>query len=405
MAEAVIVAATRSPIGRAGKGSLVEMRGDDMAEQMVRAALACVPELPVGRIDELILGSGSPAGETGYNVARVVAVLSGLHLVPGTTVHRYCASSAQAIRMAFHAIKAGEGHAFVVGGVETVSRYGVGAGDNAPKSKNPRFREARSCASEVASSGAPWTDPSQRGELPDIYLQMGLTAENVATLESVSRHDQDEFAVLSQERAGKAQAAGFWERDITPLTLADGTVVTKDDGPRPGTTYEALARLAPVFREGGSVTAGNSCPLNDGAAALVIVSDALAAEVGLVPLARIVSTGVTALSPEIMGLGPIAASEQALARAGMAISDMDLVEINEAFAAQVIPCARKLGIEADRLNVNGGAIALGHPFGMTGARIATTLIHSMKDRDVQFGLETMCVAGGQGMALVLERLS
>jgi acetyl-CoA C-acetyltransferase len=403
--EAVLVATARSPIGRAFKGSLTSMRPDDLAVQMLQAALAQVPQLDPRDIDDLVLGCAQPGGEAGFNMARVVAVLGGMDHLPGTTVNRYCASSLQAIRMAFHAIKAGEGDAFVAAGVEAVSRFGKGTPDGFPDTENPVFAVAKERTARVSVGELPWGDPRTSGELPDMYLAMGETAENVAQLEGISREDQDAFAVLSQNRAEKATADGFWERDITPVTLADGTVVSRDDSPRAGVTLEAVAQLKPAFRPDGTVTAGNACPLNDGAAAVVVMSDRKAAELGLAPLARIVSTAVSGLSPEIMGLGPVEASQRALARAGLSVSDLDLVEMNEAFAAQVISSARRLGVDEDRLNVHGGAIAVGHPFGMTGARIATTLIHALQERDGRFGLETMCVGGGQGMAMVLERLS
>jgi acetyl-CoA C-acetyltransferase len=372
---------------------------------MVRAALGKIPELDVADIEDLVLGCGQPGGESGYNMGRVVAVLAGLDHVPGTTINRYCSSSLQSTRMAMHAIRAGEGDVFISAGVETVSRYTKGNTDGIPDTKNPVFAEAVTRTERSAAGGQTWTDPRQKGHLPDAYIAMGQTAENVSQLRGVTREEQDEFGVRSQNLAEKAIANGFWERDITPVRLPDGTVVTKDDGPRAGVTLEKVAQLAPVFRPDGTVTAGNCCPLNDGAAAVVVMSETRAAELGLTPLARIVSTGVTAVSPEIMGLGPVGASRQALARAGMTIDDIDLVEMNEAFASQVIPSARDLGIDFERLNVNGGAIAIGHPFGMTGARITTTLINSMQFHDKQFGLETMCVGGGQGMAMILERLS
>jgi acetyl-CoA C-acetyltransferase len=405
MPEAVIVATARSPIGRAGKGSLKDIRPDDLTVQMVRAALAKVPALDPNDIDDLMLGCGQPAGESGFNLARVVAVLSGLDGLPGVTVQRYCSSSLQTTRMAMHAIRAGEGDVFISAGVETVSRYVNGRADMAPDACNSAFAEARARTERFAQGGQHWADPRTSGVLPDVYIAMGQTAENVAQLRGISREEQDAFGVRSQNLAEKAIANGFWARDITPVTLPDGTVVSKDDGPRPGVTMEGVAALQPVFRPDGTVTAGNCCPLNDGAAAVIIMSDTRAAQLGITPLARIVSTGLTALSPEIMGLGPVEASRQALARAGMSIKDIDLVEINEAFAAQVIPSARELGIDEDRLNVNGGAIAVGHPFGMTGARITSTLINSLQYHDKQFGLETMCVGGGQGMAMVIERLS
>ncbi len=406
MPEAVIVAAARSPIGRAFKGTLTSIRPDDLAAQIVTAALAQVPQLDPADIGDLMLGCGLPGGEQGFNMARVVAVLLGHDHLPGTTVNRYCSSSLQTTRMAFHAIKAGEGDVYISAGVECVSRFVKGNSDSLPDTKNPRFAEAQARA-ERASAGAagPWHDPREDEQLPDIYIAMGETAENVAGLRGITREQQDEFAARSQNLAEKALADGFWQRDITPVTLPDGTVVAADDGPRPGTTVEKLAALQPAFRPDGTVTAGNCCPLNDGAAAVVVMSDVKAAELGITPLARIVSSGVTALSPEIMGLGPVAASRQALARAGMAIGDIDLVEINEAFAAQVIPSYQELGIDLAKLNVNGGAIAVGHPFGMTGARITTTLLNSLQFHDATLGLETMCVGGGQGMAMIFERLN
>lgn len=407
MPEAVIVSTARSPIGRAVKGSLKDLRPDDLTAQMVSAALEKIPALAFADIDDLILGCGQPAGESGYNMARVVSILAGLGDVPGTTVNRYCSSSLQTTRMAFHAIKAGEGNVFISAGVESVSRStAAGRSDGLPGTKNPRFDDALARTDARAQGDADvWHDPREDGLLPDIYIQMGQTAENVAQLKGISRAEQDEFAVHSQNLAEKSQVNGFWEREITPVRLHDGTVVNQDDGPRPGTTLEAVGKLRPVFRPDGTVTAGNACPLNDGAAALVIMSETKAAELGLTPLARILSTGVSGLSPEIMGLGPIEASRKALALAGLTIDDIDLAEINEAFAAQVIPSARELGIDLDKLNVNGGSIAVGHPFGMTGARIATTLINSLQFHDKQFGLETMCVGGGQGMAMIIERLS
>ncbi|MEV1167200.1 acetyl-CoA C-acetyltransferase [Nonomuraea sp. NPDC049784] len=405
MPEAVIVATARSPIGRAFKGSLKEIRPDDLTVQMIQAALAKVPQLDPSSIDDIMLGCGLPGGEQGFNMARVVSVMLGLDNVPGTTVTRYCSSSLQTTRMAFHAIKAGEGDVFVSAGVETVSRFVKGSSDSLPDTQNPIFTDAVARTKTFGEGGKVWHDPREDGDVPDIYIAMGQTAENLAQLKGVTRRDQDEFGVRSQNLAEKALADGFWAKDITPVTLPDGTVVEKDDGPRAGTTYEKVATLQPVFRPDGTVTAGNCCPLNDGAAAVIVMSDVKAAELGITPLARIVSTGVTGLSPEIMGLGPVEASKQALSRAGMAIEDIDLVEINEAFAAQVIPSYRDLGIPLGRLNVNGGAIAVGHPFGMTGARITSTLINSLQHHDKSIGLETMCVGGGQGMAMILERLS
>ncbi|WP_099022523.1 acetyl-CoA C-acetyltransferase [Mycolicibacterium palauense] len=406
MTDAVIVAATRSPIGRAVKGSLATMRPDDLATQMVRAALDKVPALDPRDVDDLMMGCAQPAGEAGYNIARAVAVELGYDFMPGTTVNRYCSSSLQTTRMAFHAIKAGEGDVFISAGVEAVSRFGKGSADGLPDTKNPMFDEAIARTVRSAETGADeWHDPRTDGHLPDVYIAMGQTAENVALYTGISREDQDRWGVRSQNRAEEAIKSGFFEREISPVTLPDGTVVTTDDGPRPGTTYEKVSQLQPVFRPGGTITAGNACPLNDGAAAVVIMSDTRAKELGLTPLARVVSTGVSGLSPEIMGLGPIEAVKRALAHAKMQLSDIDLYEINEAFAVQVLGSARELGMDEDKLNVSGGAIALGHPFGMTGARITATLLNNLTTHDKTFGIETMCVGGGQGMAMVLERLS
>ena len=402
MPEAVIVATGRTPIGRANKGSLVDCRPDDLAALVIREVLAKVPQLDPSSVEDVIMGSGQPGGEAGYNIGRVAAVLAGLTDVPGVTVNRYCSSSLQTIRMAAHAVRAGEGDVFVAAGVEAVSRYRYGASDTG--THNPLFAEAEArTAARTPATGAPWTP--LEGALPDIYIAMGQTAENVAEVQHVTREEQDEFAVQSQWRAVAAQESGFFEREIIPVTTPGGEIVTKDDGPRPGTTLERLASLKPVFREGGTVTAGNACPLNDGAAAVVVMSDTKARELGITPLARIVASGVTGLNPEIMGLGPIGAIRQVLGGAGMTINDIDLVEINEAFAAQVVPTARELGISYDKLNVKGGAIALGHPFGQTGARIMTTLLNALEDTDMTFGLESMCVGGGQGMAMIVERLS
>ncbi|UQA95048.1 acetyl-CoA C-acetyltransferase [Streptomyces halobius] len=406
MPEAVIVSAARSPIGRAFKGSLKDLRPDDLTARIIETALAKIPELDPRDIDDLMLGCGLPGGEQGHNLGRIVAVQMGMDHLPGCTLTRYCSSSLQTTRMALHAIKAGEGDVFVSAGVETVSRSVKGTSDGLPDTHNPLFADAEArTATRAEQEGTDWHDPREDGLVPDAYIAMGQTAENLARLKGITRQDMDEFGVRSQNLAEKAIKGGFWEREITPVTLPDGTVVAKDDGPRAGVTMEGVAGLKPVFRPDGLVTAGNCCPLNDGAAALVIMSDTKARELGLTPLARIVSTGVSALSPEIMGYGPVEASKQALRRAGLSISDIDLVEINEAFAAQVIPSYRDLGIDLDRLNVNGGAIAVGHPFGMTGARITTTLINSLQWHDKQLGLETMCVGGGQGMAMVIERLS
>ena len=407
MTEAVIVSTARTPIGRAFKGSLKEMRPDDLSVQVIAAALAKIPALDPTLVEDLYWGCAEPSGRQGSNLARVIAVLAGFDGLPGSTINRFCASSVQTTRMAFHAIKAGEGDIFISGGVECVSQYTnwAGAGGSAGDDQNPLFAPAQARSVETAKTNQTWSDPRQDGLLPDVYLTMGQTAENVATLRGISRERQDEWGVTSQNRAEKAIADGFFEREIAPVTLADGSVVSKDDGPRAGVTLDGLKGLNPVFREQGTITAGNCCPLNDGAAALVVMSDTKAKELGLTPLARVVSTGVSGLSPEIMGLGPVEASRQALARAGMTIGDLDLYEINEAFAAQVLPSADDLGMDFDKLNVHGGAIALGHPFGSTGARITTTLLNGLEARDGQFGLETMCVGGGQGMAIIYERLS
>ncbi len=405
MPEAVIVSTARSPIGRAMKGSLTQVRPDDLTATIVKAALAKVPDLDPSLVEDLILGCGQPAGEAGYNIARVAAVLAGLDEVPGVVVNRYCSSSLQTIRMAAHAIKAGEGDIFIAAGVETVSRYGNGMADGGPV--NPLFADAMGrTAARSGGEGGPWAP--QPG-LPDIYIAMGQTAENVAEFEGVTREEQDEFAARSQQLATASLERGFWEDEITPIDTVDAegnpVTVNKDDGIRAGTTVEKLSQLQPAFKPGGTVTAGNACPLNDGAAAVIVMSDTKAKELGLTPLARIISSGVTGLNPEIMGLGPVGAIRQALGRANMTMADIDLVEINEAFAAQVVPSAKHLDIPLEKLNVNGGGIALGHPFGMTGARIMTTLIHGLQDADKTFGVESMCVGGGQGMAMVIERLS
>ncbi len=407
MSEAVIVSTARSPIGRAFKGSLKDVRPDDLAVAVITAALDKIPGLDPTLVEDLYLGCAEPSGEQGANLARVVAVLAGYDHLPGSTINRFCASSVQTTRMAFHAIKAGEGEIFISGGVECVSRYRdfAGAGGASSDVQNPKFAASQARGAQMAADNATWTDPRELGLMPDIYLAMGQSAENIATMRGISRARQDEWGVSSQNRAEKAIAEGFFAGEITPITTPDGTVVSADDGPRSGVTLEAVSALKPVFRESGTVTAGNCCPLNDGAAAVVIMSDSRARELGLTPLARVVSTGLTALSPEIMGMGPVEASRQALARAGMSIGDMDLVEINEAFAVQVLASIDDLGIDPDKLNVHGGAIALGHPFGATGARITTTLLNGLTARDAQFGLETMCIGGGQGMAIIYERLS
>ena len=399
MTEAVIVATARTPIGRMSKGSLKDMRPDDLSAHIITSVLDKVPALDRTEIEDVLWGCGQPGGESGHNIARVAAVLAGLDDVPGATVNRYCSSSLMTIRMAAHAIKAGDGDVFVAGGVETSSRFPFGMADGP---KNPIFDEAGARSAARAEGGAATWSPAEG--LPDVYLAMGQTAENVAQLENVSRQDQDEFAVRSQNLAEESLNNGYWEAEITPVTTPDGVVGT-DDGIRPGTTYEKVSGLSPVFRPDGTVTAGNACPLNDGAAAVVVMSDTKAKALGLTPLARIISSAATGLNPEIMGLGPVEAVRKALGRAGMSVDDIDLFEINEAFAAQVLPSARQLGIPMEKLNTRGGSIALGHPFGMTGARIMTTLIHNLQESDKTFGVETMCVGGGQGMAMVVERLS
>ncbi|MBC7559161.1 MAG: acetyl-CoA C-acetyltransferase [Dermatophilaceae bacterium] len=407
MSEAVIVSTARSPIGRAFKGSLKDVRPDDLATTVIAAALAKIPGLDPSLVQDLYLGCAEPSNEQGANLARVVAVLAGYDHLPGATINRFCASSVQTTRMAFHAIKAGEGDIFISAGVECVSRYKdfAGPGGSMAEVQNPRFAQSQARSAQMAADNSVWTDPRTEGLLPDVYISMGQTAENVATSRGISRARQDEWGVISQNRAEKAIVDGFFAREITPITTPDGTVVSTDDGPRAGVTLEAVSTLKPVFRETGTITAGNCCPLNDGAAALVVMSDSRARELGLTPLARVVSTAVTGLSPEIMGMGPVVSSRLALARAGMSINDMDLIEINEAFAAQVLASVDELAIDTDKLNVHGGAIALGHPFGATGARITTTLLNGLATRDAQFGLETMCIGGGQGMAIIYERLS
>ena len=405
MPEAVIVSTARTPIGRAFKGSLIEMRPDDLAAIAVKAALAKVPNLDPASVEDLMIGCAQPAGEQGYNLARVVSLLAGLDS-PGVTVNRYCSSSLQTIRMAAHAIKAGEGDVFVAAGVECVSRFGLGKADGMENTKNPKFSAAEERMAELMTpDGGNW----ELGDgIADVYITMLQTAENVAQHMAISREAQDEFAALSQQRAEAAQKSGHFSREITPVTTPSGTLVDTDDCPRHGTTAEKLAALKPVLLgqlgDRATVTAGNACPLNDGAAAVIVMSDKRAQQLGIKPLARIVSTGVSAINPEIMGLGPVDATKQALRRAGLTSKDIDLFEINEAFAAQVIPSALELGIPLDKLNVNGGAIALGHPFGQTGARIMTTLINNLQSRGARYGVETMCVGGGQGMAAVIERL-
>jgi acetyl-CoA C-acetyltransferase len=388
MSEAVIVSIGRTPIGRAGKGSLIDQRPDDLGAYVVDEVLNRVPQLDRGQIDDVICGCALPGGEQSHNLGRIISLLAGV-AAPGTTVNRYCASSLQAVRMAFHAIKAGEGSAFVCAGVESTTRSPLGVFADQPETRNPRLLAGN------------------REGLPQAYMSMGETAENVADKYDITREEMDRYAVQSQRRAVQAGQDGIFAREIIPVPLPSGATMTADDGPRPDTSLEKLAALKPVFREDGRVTAGNSCPLNDGAAAAVVMSRERAGQLGIEPLARIVSTGVSSVEPELMGLGPIESTRRALDRAGMTIHDVDVVEINEAFAAQVIPSAVQIGVDpfSDKLNPHGGAIALGHPFGMTGVRILSTLLNDLRTRDQTIGLETMCVGGGQGMAMIVERLS
>jgi acetyl-CoA C-acetyltransferase len=384
MPEAVIVDAIRTPIGRAAKGSLKDVRADDLAAVPLKALVERNPEVDFGETVDIMMGCGFPLGEQGYNIGRNAALLAGIdHHVPATSVNRFCASSLQTLRMAFHAIKAGEGDQYIAAGVEAVSRFPA----DAPFVPHPQLD---------GSDGSPY----------NVYIPMGLTAENVAERCKVSREAQDEWAATSQQRAVAARESGHFDAEIVAVTTPDGTVVTADDGPRPGTTVEKLAELKPVFKpEGGTVTAGNACPLNDGAAAVLVMSAERASELGLKPKARIVASAVAAIRPEIMGLGPIPAVAKVLEQAGMTIDDIDIVELNEAFAAQVVPCMEEWGIDPEKLNPFGGAIALGHPFGMTGARIMTTLLNGLETLDGTYGLETMCVAGGMGQAMIVERLA
>jgi len=381
--EAVIVDAIRTPIGRAVKGSLKDVRADDLAAVPLKALQERNPEVDFGETSDILMGAAFQAGEQGYNIGRNAALLAGIpHSVPAVSVQRFCASSLQTLRMAFHAVKAGEGDQYIAAGVEAVSRY----------PQHPQFEPH------------PKLDGSE-GALYDVYIPMGMTAENVAERCNVSREAQDEWGVISQQRAVEARDSGHFDREITPVTLADGTEVKRDDGPRAGTTKEKLAELKPAFKPDGTVTAGNACPLNDGAAAVLVMSEEKAKALGLKPRARIVASAVGALRPEIMGLGPIPAVKNVLAQAGMSIDDIDVIELNEAFAAQVVPCRDEWGVDWEKLNPFGGAIALGHPFGMTGARIMTTLLNDLETLDATYGLETMCVAGGQGQAMIVERLN
>ncbi|WP_106815070.1 acetyl-CoA C-acyltransferase [Microbacterium timonense] len=405
MTEAVIVAIGRSPIARARKGGLVDVRADELATQVFQGVLDQVPDLDPTALEDLYLGVSEPSGEQGFNLARQVAALLGLDDLPGATVNRFCASSLQATRMAYHAIKAGEGHAFLVGGVESISRYP--ALDPQP---NLRFSDRTKEIGERIASGKSWGDPRTDGVAPDgmitLGFGMGLTAENVARMTGTTRADQDEYALRSQSLAARSASDGFFAREIVPIIRPDGSRFTADDSIRPSTTRQGLAALEPAFDPAGTVTAGNCCPFNDGASGAVIVSAEFAASHGLTPLARIVATGVSGLSPEIMGLGPVESSERALWLAGMTIDDIDIVEMNEAFAAQVLPSARQLDIDiAEKLNPFGGSIALGHPYGATGVRLLTTLINGLRTRDQTLGMATLCVGGGQGMAVVVERMS
>jgi acetyl-CoA C-acetyltransferase len=400
MPEAVIVDAIRTPIGRAIKGSLKTVRADDLAAIPLKALIERNPEVNFAETADVLMGAASGIGEQGYNVGRNAALLAGIdHHVPGCTVNRFCASSLMTIRMASHAVKSGEGDQYIAAGVEAVSRAGLGAG-MMEEAKHPKLN-------------------GSEGSLYDVYIPMGLTAENVAERCKVTREQQDEWAVISQNRAVQARDSGHFDAEIVPVTVpahkdtdkegneidVPETVVDKDDGPRPGTTMEVLAQLKPAFKPDGTVTAGNSCPLNDGAAAVLVMSDEKARALGLTPKARIVASAVAAIRPEIMGLGPIPAIQALLQETGMTIDDVDIVEINEAFAAQIVPCKEELGIPEEKLNPFGGAIALGHPFGMTGARIMTTLLNGLRALDGTYGIESMCVAGGMGQAMLIERLS
>jgi acetyl-CoA C-acetyltransferase len=400
MPEAVIVDAIRTPIGRAVKGSLKTVRADDLAAIPIRALVERNPEVNFSETVDVMMGAASSIGEQGYNVGRNALLIAGIdHHVPGCTVNRFCASSLQTIRMAFHAIRSGEGEQYIASGVEAVSRAGLGAG-MMDEAKHPKLN-------------------GSEGSAYDVYIPMGMTAENVADRCHVTREQQDEWAVISQNRAVEARESGHFDPEIVPVPVAahkdvdkEGneidvpeTVVDRDDGPRPGTTMEVLSQLKPVFRPDGTVTAGNACPLNDGAAAVLVMSDQKAKQLGLKPKARILGSTVAAIRPEIMGLGPIPAIQALLKETGFKIDDVDIVEINEAFAAQIVPCKEELGISEEKLNPFGGAIALGHPFGMTGARIMTTLLNGLKAVDGTYGIESMCVAGGMGMAMLVERLN
>ena len=407
MPEAVIVDAVRTPIGRAFKGSLTQVRPDDLGAYVVDQLLERNPDLQPEEVEDLICGCGLPQGEQSYNIARTIGLLSRLpNTTTGTTVHRYCASSLQAIRVAAHAIKAGEGNTFIAAGVEHVSRVGPWSEDGLPQLMGAIIGNAPDdLKSQIPKPEFKNEKIDGHDDRTDAYISMGETAENVADQYGVARDDMDRYAQRSQERAVEARDSGFFDREIVSVELPDGSTVDKDDGPRSDSTFERLNSLKPAFREDGRVTAGNSCPLNDGAAAVLVMSDERANELGLKPRARIVASATSGLEPEIMGVAPIGAIRKVLERAGMSIGDVDIVELNEAFAAQVLPIAEEIGIDYDKLNPYGGAIALGHPFGMTGARIMTTLLNGLESSDGQIGIETMCVAGGQGMAMVVERLN
>lgn len=398
--DAVVVAYRRTPIGRARKGSLAAERPEDLALAAIRGVLATVPQLDHSELADAYVGCAVPQGSQGDNIGRRIMVLGGMDSVPAATVNRFCASSLQATAMAAQAVKAGDGDAFLVAGVESTSST-----PPVVESPHPAFAAAALRADEVFDSGRQWADPRESGLLPDVSLSMGKTAEFVARQTGTTRRDQDDWALQSQLRAERAMASGYFAREIVPVATVAGHVVSSDDGPRPGTSLEGLSALKPVFHENGTVTAGNASPLNDGASALVVMSAKRAGEIGMTPLARILGSAASGLSPEIMGLGPVEASTRLLARLGLSIGDIDIIELNEAFAAQVVPVVRKLGADPERVNPFGGAIALGHPFGATGARLAGTLINGLQATDGSLGLATLCVGGGQGMALVLERLS
>lgn len=398
--DAVIVSYRRTPFGRARKGSFAEERPEDLALTAVRGALADVPDIVDTDIDDFFLGTAVPQGAQGDNVARRVAIYGGLDAIPGVTINRFCASSVEALTSAARAIRSGDGDVYLVGGMESTSSTPPLPTDMYPESDVPAER-----ARQLFESGKPWRNPRDLDQMPDVYIPMGMTAEFVAQTMGTSRQDQDEWALRSQMRTAAAIKRDFFSGEITPHLRRDGSLVSSDDGPRPATTLNDLAGLSPVFRENGTVTAGNASPLNDGASAAVLMSAERARALGLKPLARVLGSAAAALSPEIMGLGPVGATNKLMARLGLTIHDFDLVELNEAFAAQVVPSVRQLGIDPDRVNVNGGAIALGHPFGATGVRLAGTLARSLSERDKSLGLVTLCVGGGQGVAMAVERMS